>query len=342
MAVTIYDVAKRAGVGIGTVSRVINESPQITAATKTKVLKAIKDLNYQPHALAQGLARKKTQMIAIVVPFFTGYFFNELLRGIQQEIFKYQYNLVLYNIDEGEQIDELLKKALRERRVDGALLISHQISDKIANKIKISSLPFVLVDSYHPSLDSIVVENKQGAFEATRHLIQLGHKKIGMIDGQLKSSPAKIRLEGFKQALLEYNIPFKKEYLVISDYITGQHGFNREAGYHAMKQLLKLAPNHPTAVFVSSDIQAVGAIKAIDETGLKIPQDIAIVGFDDIEIAEFLGLTTMRQPMLEMGKLAVQRLISKISNTASKDFKISFSTKLVIRNSCGALGHSRM
>ena len=167
MAVTIYDVAKKAGVGIGTVSRVINKSPQISAATKERVLKTIKELHYQPHALAQGLALKKTHMIAIVVPFFTGYFFNELLRGVQQEIIKYQYNLVLYNIDEYKQIDDLLKKTLRERRVDGVLLISHQVSDKTADKMLNSNLPFVLVDSYHPNLDSIVVENREGAFEAT-------------------------------------------------------------------------------------------------------------------------------------------------------------------------------
>ena len=333
MSVTIYDVAKKAGVGIGTVSRAINNNPKISPQTKIKVLKAINELKYQPHALAQGLARKKTSMVATIVPFFTGYFFVELLRGIQQEISKYRYNLILYSVDQTNKTETFLEKTLRENRVDGTLLISLRINDKYAKKFSASNFPIVLVDSYHPDLDSITVENKQGAYVATQHLIQLGHTKIGMINGQLKSSPAQLRLEGYKKALRDNNILFKEKYLIISD--SGQDGFNREAGYQGMKRLLELGDNKPTAVFISSDIQAAGAIRAIQEYGLKIPEDIAIVGFDDIEMAEYLGLTTMHQPMFEMGKLAVQRLMAKISGEDSRKFKKSFLTNLVIRESCG-------
>jgi LacI family transcriptional regulator len=339
MAVTIYDVAKRAGVGIGTVSRAINNHPQISPQTKAVVLQTIRELHYQPHAMAQGLARKKTNSIAVIVPFFTGYFFIELLRGIQQEISKDKYNMILYSVDRTNKTEMFLKKTLQERRVDGVLLISLQISSRYAGLFKQSKLPIVLVDSHHPSLDSITVQNEQGAFIATQHLIQLGHTRIGMIDGQLKSSPAQVRLKGFKRALREYGIHFNPKYLVISDFITGADGFNREAGYQAMKRFLDMGKNRPSAVFISSDIQAAGAIKAVHESELSIPNDIAIVGFDDIELAEYLELTTMRQPMFEMGKLAVQRLMDRIAEPDSDVFLKNFSTTLVIRNSSGtALG----
>jgi LacI family transcriptional regulator len=336
VAVTIYDVARKAGVGIGTVSRAINDHPQISPQTKAKVLLAITELQYQPHALAQGLARKKTNMIAIIVPFFTGYFFIELLRGVQQEISKHNYDLILYSVDQTDKTEIFLKKTLQERRVDGVLLISLPISNLFAKRFINVNLPIVLVDSNSPSLDSIIVENEKGAYAATEHLLNLGHTRVGMIDGQLKSSPAQVRLEGFKKALNDHHVRFDERCLVISNFVTGEDGFNREAGYHAMQRLLDMGDGRPSAVFISSDIQAAGAVKAIQEHGLKIPQDIAIVGFDDIELAEYLGLTTMRQPMFEMGKLAVDRLMSRIATPDLAIFHKVFSTTLVVRSSCGA------
>ena len=283
MDATIYDVAKKAGVGIGTVSRTINNSVQVSDKTRRKVLLAIKELNYQPHSMAQGLARKKTNMIAIIVPFFTGYFYHSLLYSIQHTLSEFQYDLVLYNVDRMDKCELFLERTLREKRVDGVLFISGRISDSFARRFIDSKIPIVLIDAYHPVLDSISVENEQGAYQATQYLIGLGNTKVGMIDAQLKSVPAKVRLAGYKMALRENNIPFRKEYLVVSDSVEEGEGFNQEAGYRAMKTLLNLGDNCPTAVFVSSDIQAMGALKAIQEANLKIPGDITIVGFDDIE-----------------------------------------------------------
>jgi len=336
MPATIYDVAKRAGVGIGTVSRALNDSPQILPHTKAKVLKAIEELDYQPHAMARGLARKKTNMIAVIVPFFTGYFFLELLRGVQQEVTSHDYDLLLYSLDHRkDKVEDFIEKTLQERRVDGVLLISLPISDYYASLFIQKKCPIVLVDSYHPKLDSITVKNREGAYLATKHLLSLGHEKVAMIDGQLVSSPAQVRLLGYKQALEENGIPFRDDYLAISDFVSGQDGFNREAGYHAMARLLELGEGRPTAVFVSSDIQAAGAMLAIQEAGLNVPDDIALIGFDDIELAEYLELSTMRQPMFEMGKLGVERLIDRIDNKKAGDYKISFSTQLISRKSCG-------
>ena len=339
MSVTIYHVAERAGVGIGTVSRAINNSGSISPRTKEKVLAVVKELGYRPHASARGLARRRTNTIGVIVPFFTGYFFVELLRGIQGEVSRHQYDLILYSVDETNKKEMFLRKVLQERKVDGLLLISLEMTNNEVWELCRSRLPVVLVDSYHPDLDSVTVENRRGAYVATQHLIRLGHTKIGMIDGHLKSSPARVRLEGYKNALQDHDIAFNENYLVISDYITGEDGFNREAGYQAMKQLLLLGNKRPTAVFVSSDIQAVGVMKAIDENGLKVPEDIAIVGFDDIELAQYIGLTTMRQPMFEMGKLAVDRLVECITDVVTNGFKKVFHTSLIVRDTCGAQRH---
>ena len=341
MSVTIYDVAKKAGVGIGTVSRVINNSPQISPRTREKVIKVIRKLKYQPSAMAQGLARKKSNIIACVVPFFTGYFYFEVLNGIQQALSTFGYDLILYNVDKLEKKEEILKRTIRERKVDGVLLISMPISNKLVVTFRESKLPIVLVDSCHDALDSITIENKEGAFIATEHLINLGHKRIGMINGCLSSVPAINRLEGFKAALNQYNIVYNDTF-VINVGLNGDpevlynDGFNKKAGYKAMNQLLALNEDRPTAIFISSDIQATGAIKAIQEHNLKIPNDITIVGFDDIELSEYLGLTTVHQPMYDMGTLAVNRLMDKIEGKDSNSYKTVFPTKLVIRETCGA------
>jgi len=341
MQITIYDVAKKADVGIGTVSRVLNNSPQISPKTREKVRKVIRELNYQPSIMARGLARKCTNTVACILPSFTGYFYFELLNGIQKVISKKGYDLILYSVDLFEKKEEIFKRIIRERRVDGVLVISMTISDTYAHKFIQSKLPLALIDSFHKDLDSIIIENKEGALAATRHLIKLGHKKLGMINGSLNSVPAKIRLDGFKQALAESHIEPDERFIINTNGFSNSEfkhndGFNKAAGYKAMKTILEFEDDCPTAIFISSDIQALGAIRAIREEGLRIPNDIAIVGFDDIELAEYLGLTTIHQPMFEMGTLAANRLTEKISGTNSKKLKKIFSTELVVRETCGA------
>ncbi|MEE4311744.1 MAG: LacI family DNA-binding transcriptional regulator [candidate division KSB1 bacterium] len=340
MNVTIYDVAKKAGVGIGTVSRVINNSPHLSIKTKLKVEKVIKELKYQPHAMAQSLARKKTNTVACIVPDFTGYFFVEMLCGIQRECSTLGYDLILYSVDEIEKKEMFLKRTLREKKVDGVLFLSLDISDKEADRFIQADFPIVLVDSFHPKLDSIMVENEEGAFLATDHLLQLGHRKVGVITGHLDSVPANVRLEGYKRALNHCKIQLNDQYISISS-MNGDteersnHGFNKKAGYNAMMRLLDKNSDPPTAVFVSSDIQALGAINAVMDRGLKVPEDIAIVGFDDIELAAWVGLSTMRQPMAEMGSLAVSRLFEKIQQHHLPTMNKLFTPKLIVRESSG-------
>ena len=320
MRVTIYDVAKKAGVGIGTVSRVINKSPQISPKTRKKVLGIIKELNYQPYVMAQGLARKKTNTVACIVPFFTGYFYFELLNGVQQALSKHNYDLILYSVDLFDKKEDIFERTLQERRVDGVLLFSMTISDDYADKFVNKKMPIALVDGYHKSLDSITIENKKGAYLAAEHLIKMGHSKLGLINGNLGSIPARIRLKGFNDALAANDITPDEQHIfnvssIDDPQILSNDGFNKLAGYYGMSKLLDLGENRPTGVFISSDIQAAGAMKVVNERGLKIPEDIAIVSFDGIELSEYLGLSTMKQPMFEMGALAVE---------------------LVIRDTCGA------
>lgn len=336
MAVTIYDVAKRAGVGIGTVSRALNDSPQILPETKKRVLKVVNELNYKPHALAQGLARRRTGTIAVIVPVFTTYFFVEMLKGIQHELSNHKYDLILYSIDDRTRINSFLRRTLDEKRVDGVLFCSLPISDKYADKFITTKLPIVLVDSCHPQLDSISTDNTNGARLATECLIGADHKRIGMINAHTTSLPAKQRLDGFRQALTAADLEIREEFILTPEFLDDEtDGFTKKAGYLEMKQLL--SPDRverPTALFIASDIQAIGAIMALQEEKLAVPEDMAIVSYDDIELAEYFHLTTMRQPIYEMGVLAVKRLLEKITGDDTDVIVEKIESQLILRNSC--------
>ncbi len=332
---TIYDVAKKAGVGIGTVSRALNDSPNISPETKERVLRVAREMGYQPHALARGLAKRRTGAVGAIVPFFTNYFYLELLKGIQHEVNHSKFDLILYSADDVARGEELLERVLRERRVDGVLYISMPISNRMARKIRSRRLPVVLVDSYHPEVDSIHVENQLGAYEATRYLLDLGYRRLGMINGKLRSFPARERRQGFLKALSDFGIEPRMDWLVECDDIDGQDGFNAPAGYRAMARLLD-ADDRPEALFVASDVQAYGVLRAARERGIRVPDDLALVAFDDIQPSELIGLTTVRQPMFEMGQRAVKRLAQKLDTETEDIWHEALGTRLVVRTTCGA------
>jgi LacI family transcriptional regulator len=199
------------------------------------------------------------------------------------------------------------------------------------------NLPIVLVDAYHEKFDSIRVKNREGAMEATCHLLRLGHRNIAMINASLETQPAKDRLEGFRAALEEFGVPFSMDRVIVSG-IGRQDGFNKEAGRSSMKQLIRnnLAAQTITAVFIASDVQAIGALEAARELGVRIPEEMAVVSFDDIELAQHVHLTTMRQPMYEMGVLAMEKLLARMENPAAPPALTTFLPELVVRQSCGA------
>lgn len=337
MGITIYDLAREAGVGIGTVSRCLNNHPSVSAKTREKVLAVAKRLSYQPHAHAQRLASRKSNTFSTIIPFFTNYFFIEVLQGVQDSASEKGIDLILYGVNNPAQAEYYLRRSLHGGRVDGVMFFSMSFPESYVSKFEQMKLPVVIVDGHHDKFDSILVKNKDGATRATKHLISLGHRNIGMINASMETAPARHRLEGYKAALKEAGIPFDMERVVIS--ANGkQDGFNREAGYDSMKEIVRrsFGRNPITAVFIASDVQAIGALEAARELGVRVPEDIAIVGFDDIELAKHAQLTTVRQPMYEMGTLALQMLLTRMKSPDAKPNLSTFMPELVIRGTCGS------
>lgn len=337
MGVTIYDIAREAGVGIGTVSRCLNNHPSVSVQTREKVLTVARRLNYQPHAFAQRLASRKTNTVSVIIPFFTNYFFVQVLQGVQDKATDLGIDLILYGVNNPAQAEFYLRRSLERGHVDGVMFFSMKFPESFVIKFHQMELPLILVDAYHPEFDSIRVENREGALTATRHLISLGHRNIAMINASLYTQPARDRLEGYRAALNESGCQFVEERVVISA-IGKQDGFNRESGKASMQALLPQlgGPDPVTAVFVASDVQAIGVLEAVREAGLRVPEDLAIVSFDDIEIAAHAELTTMRQPMYEMGTLALESLNRRTKNPGADPRLTSFTPQLIIRRSSGA------
>jgi LacI family transcriptional regulator len=337
MGVTIYDLAREAGVGIGTVSRCLNSHPSVSPHTRAKVLSAVKQLGYQPHANAQRLASKRTNTISTIIPFFTNYFFVEVLQGIQDKAAELGFDLMLCGVNHPSQVEYYLGRSLRRGHVDGVMFFSMKFSEAYAAKFRQINLPVVLVDTYHEHFDSIRIRNCDGAAEATRHLLHLGHRNIAMINAIPDAQPSRDRLEGYRKALEEFGVRFRTD-RVLYPRVTKHDGFNREAGRASMKELIRMngRPDGVTAVFVASDVQAIGALEAARELGVRVPEDIAVVSFDDIELAKYAYLTTMRQPMYEMGALAMERLHSRLKNPPAPPTLTTFLPELVVRRSCGA------
>jgi LacI family transcriptional regulator len=337
MGVTIYDLAREAGVGIGTVSRCLNNHPSVSVRTRERVLDVVRRLDYQPHTHARRLASRRTNTIAAIIPFFTNYFSIQVLQGVQDKASELDIDLILYGVNHPAEVEEYLRRSLQRGHVDGVLFISMRFPDSYVTKCRQMRLPVVLIDAFHSEFDSIRVENKQGAMTATRHLIGLGHRQIALINASLETLPAQERQQGYREALLEAGLPYIRENVIASGAMR-QDGFNRDSGAMAMRQLLPAfgRPDPVTAVFVVSDIQALGALDALRKAGIRVPGDVAIVSFDDIELAQHAGLTTMRQPMHQMGMLAVECLTNRMGNPDGPVTLTTFHPDLVIRDTCGA------
>jgi LacI family transcriptional regulator len=270
-----------------------------------------------------------------VIPFFTTFFFMEILQGVQSKLGELDCDLILYGVNHPNQVEESLRHHVWRSRVDGMLFFSMRIPESFVEQFRDHRTPLVLVDAHHKKFDSLTVDNQRGAYVATCHLIALGHSRLGILNANLESVPARERLRGFKRALEENGLTPHAS-LIKNSSSERLDGFTRESGYDLMKQFIALGKGMPTAVFVSSDIQASGALTAISEAGLQCPEDIAIVGFDDIELASHLGLSTMRQPMFEMGEMASETLAARQKDPDAAVSHTMFVPRLVIRKSCGA------
>ncbi|MEM8556870.1 MAG: LacI family DNA-binding transcriptional regulator [Bacteroidota bacterium] len=337
MSVTIYDIADRAGVSIATVSRVLNRHPRVSEKTRARVFSVAEELGYQPHVSARSLARQNTQLVAAVVPMMTSYFFMEVIRGIQDRLASSEYDLLVYASRSMEAMDDQMRRAAQKGRADGVLVCSTPLDDRQVDYLSSVDVPCVLVDAFHGAFDSVSVDNRRGGYVATQHLLAQGYRRVALIMAHPHSVPARDRREGYEAALAEAGLDLDSQLVHTSADDDTMHGYTRESGYTAMNALLAL-PDPPDAVFAASDVQALGALKALREAGLRAPSDLALCGFDDIRTSAYVGLSTVRQPMYEMGKLAVEKLRRRLDQPNLPPSHTSFAPRLVMRETTASPG----
>lgn len=334
---TIKDVAKKAEVSIATVSKVINEIPgHYNPETKEKIVKAIESLNYQPNLVARSLRSSKTHTVDFMVPELQP-FFAEILKGVQYVAKKKGYSIVVCDTDYDPRQEAAYVDSLLKRRVDGGIFTSGMIQSEHILKLKEEGIPLVLIEKFidDPDIPGVLIDNISAAREAVTYLIELGYQEIGFISTPVEMKPFKDRFEGYKQALHENMIPYNSSNVHIKDNI-GREGL--KDGYQLMERIIQQG-NYPRAFFIVSDTLAIGAMKAIRDSGLKVPDDIAIVGFDDIEMASFCepSLTTMAQPKYEMGVKGMELLVKAMSGVKLRKKEIKLEVELIVRESCCAI-----
>lgn len=333
---TISDVAREAGVGVGTVSRVLNDSPRVSKTTRQNVLRVMDELDYVPNPFARCLSMGRTLTLAVIVPFFTRPSFVERLRGVEAAIAETEYDLVLHNVETVDKRDQCFHCVPRQGRIDGMLILSLSPSDEHADHICRSGVPTVLIDAEHPGLPSMAVDDVEGGYRAARHLLNLGHECLGFV-GDTYPNPFNFtssyhRYLGCKKALAEAGIAHRPAY-----YETGAHAV--DVARELTHRLLSL-PQPPTAIVAASDTQAMGVLEAARERGVAVPEDLSVVGYDDIEIAQYLNLTTVRQPLFESGWRGTHLLFQVIDEGAPGSVGEELPVELVLRGTtappCGA------
>jgi LacI family transcriptional regulator, purine nucleotide synthesis repressor len=330
----IKQVAAQAGVSTTTVSHVINDTRFVANETRERVFAAMESLNYAPSLVARSLKVKETNSIGMLVTTSSNPFFAEVVRGVERYCFEQGYNLMLGNTEgQTETALSYLKMMLR-KRVDGLLIMCSEGQQEVFKQLDwLDNLPVVVMDWGLDSdrVDLIADNSHLGGYLATRHLIALGHRDIGCIMGPAGRAPATQRLAGFEQAMGEAQLTVLPEWLQAGE-------FDCASGFNAMQTLLA-QPERPSALFVFNDMMAMGAISAIHQAGLKVPEDISLVGYDNVELAQYLSppLTTINQPKEALGRLAVTRLLARINGQQIENRLITLEPDLVIRQSCRLL-----
>jgi LacI family repressor for deo operon, udp, cdd, tsx, nupC, and nupG len=331
MTVKMSDVARLANVAPATVSRVLSQPHLVSEETQRKVLKVIEELNYQPHMIARQFRKKETKTILVVVPDIARPFFSQVLKGIQHTAIESGYRVILgdteNNIErEGEFVDLLF-----QRQADGMILLTARMDKERIEQIS-RQFPTVLACEYFDGLDisTVSIDNISAARKITEHLINIGHTKIAHITGPMNVVLSRDRLKGYRQAMEIHDLSIDATFIQEGD-------LSLECSYNQMIKLLSLK-SPPTAVFVYNDEMAIGAIKAIKDSGLKVPEDVAVVGIDNLEISSIVEphITTIDQPKYEIGKKAMELLVQLINGIKLENKKFVFRDKLIIRESCGS------
>ena len=314
--VTIYDVAARANVAISTVSRVLNNSNDVSTRTRARVLSAIDELKFRPDRTAKTLAMQQSTSLAIALPTFTTPFHNELLKGVRDSVKEEDSDFLLCDLGSRHPRQTLLN-FLSRGAVDGLLLAGVPLDHALALELQALHAPVVLIGNQWDGFDSFFWDDVAGAQAAVGHLIEVGHTRIGMIRAYTESDLQKGRVRGYQDALNAAGLPLDWDIVVTGE--TQKHaGFSEEAGYEAMQLLLQVDPTI-TAVFASSDVQALGAWKAIIDHGKRVPDDIAIVGYDDIKTSSYIGLSSVDQSMQQIGFRAAKLLLQRMNRRGQKE-----------------------
>ena len=333
---TIRDIAQRSGVSIGTVSNVLNNVPTVKEETRRKVQQAIAELKYSPNRAARSLASGTTQTLAFILPDICNPFFPEMVRGAMETANQHQYEIFLANIDNNPRKEIRFIENFIDRGVDGLIIATSDCSSKQVDRIRGTEAHVVIVDRDIEGLerDSVLLDNHRCGYMAAGHLVALGRRNIGLILGPMETMTARKRLEGAKAVLGEHGL--FREALVRSGV------YSYESGYQIMRELLA-GPAPLDAVMCANDLLAIGSLKAAQETGLSVPDDLAIVGIDDILISRLVNppLTTVRQPTFELGAIAAQMVIERIQGTVrGAARKVILAGELIVRGSTAGPGRT--
>jgi LacI family transcriptional regulator len=326
---TIREVAESAGVSYATVSHVINNTRLVSPETRERVLAAMDALNYRPNALARSLRQGKTNTIGLVLPDSANPFFAEISRSIEDEAFKKGYSVFLCNTELDTQRELFYVDVLSKKQVDGIIFVAAGDQADSLDFLLQRRMPLVMIDREVPNVeaDAVLTDNQLGGYLATRHLLDLGHRRIACIAGPSSITPSAERIIGYRNALDEAGISYDETLVLRGDY-------HAQSGMEITHTLLEMKPR-PTAIFTLNDLMALGALRAAAEAGCSVPQDVAVVGYDDLEISRFTNppLTTIAQPKKEVGKRAVNLLVERMSKKNQPPIRLVLPPELIVRRS---------
>ncbi len=335
---TLEDIARLCGISRSTVSRVVNNHPNVSEPIRQRVLKIIQETGYHPNEAARTLASQRSWMLGLVMPrsvstFFNDPYYSRLTQGIAQACNQYNYTLSFFLISTTEDEEKIYPRISRKGLLDGIVLQAGQFGDHLADRLVKSDMPIIMAGRpFHTeNVSYIDIDNVAAAYNAVSHLIRQGYQRIATITGSSQHTAGIDRLEGYKKALLDRGRTVDETLIVEGD-------FAEDSGYYGMQKLL--AGSRPDAVFAASDVMAAGAMRAAREAGLRIPDDVAFIGFDDALPAGLRvtpQLTTVRQPIIPFGIKAVEILIDMIENGIQPVRRVIMGTELIIRESCGAI-----
>ncbi len=331
---TIKDIARIASVDHSTVSRAINNNPGMGEETRRRILKIVRKVDYQPNLIARGLVKKKTRAFALITPVLDPHVLP-ILKGIEEACKRYNYALMLYSTDYWADESLSYLQIAENWLVDGILILNDVYYKDIpvnVKKLQSKNVPFVFINKYlgTTKVNTVGIDNCDAVYQAIKYLVSLGHKRIGTITGGLKAVDGFERFDAYKRALKAFDLEYDEN-------IVGDAGFGENEAYEEMKKMLCSSSQRPTAMFCANDLMAIGAIRAIQAKGLKVPEDVAIVGFDDIREGRYFKptISTIRPPLEAIGDSAIKLIMKIIENPERPIEEIPLKARLIIRESSG-------